>query len=142
MEKFLFWSSLFSPFLNFLGPPFKNPPYATASSLVSSTPPLSVTFCSLNQAKATRQCSKVYKVAPVDGKDSVRKLDKFVGIQKYGIWYDFNTIAYQIGRLVQNLGQINLKCLFRALDTIVSRKFGHRPISQKVRGNIAVGYCT
>ena len=31
------------------------------------------------------------------------------------------------------------KHLFRALGTIVSRKFGHSPISHKVRGNTAAG---
>ena len=36
MEKFSFWSSLFSNFLNFLAPPFENPAYATGASAIAS----------------------------------------------------------------------------------------------------------
>ena len=47
----------------------------------------------------------------------------------------FGILEYQIGTKFRAH-----ECLFRALGTLVLRKFGHLPISQKVRGNTALCY--
>ena len=49
-------------------------------------------------------------------------------LQKYGIKYTLIPNGTKFGAH---------KRLFTALGTIASRKFGHWPISQKVRGNTA-----
>ena len=56
---------------------------------------------------------------------SFRKVNKFVEV-----WNLVYVRLYQIGMKFWSH-----KCLFTALGTINSVKFGHSPVSQKVRGN-------
>ena len=58
-------------------------------------------------------------------------LENLTNLWKYDTWYTLMLVWYKI---------LAHKRLFRALGTIVQRKFGHSPISHKVRGNTTPKY--